>query len=76
MAGADYGMFNDLGVYGVPRLVRERKPWDAVSAMRKMEDFTRFTFYIFTFDTYIFILIFIKWKIYSFPQVSSFGSSL
>ena len=34
-------MFNDLGVYGVPRLVRERKPWDAVTAMRKMEDFTR-----------------------------------
>ena len=37
----DYGMFNDLGVYGVPRLVRERKPWDAVTAMRKMEEFTR-----------------------------------
>jgi len=39
--GANYGMFNDLGVYGVPRLVRERKPWDAVTAMRNMEDFTR-----------------------------------
>jgi len=39
--GTDYGMFNDLGVYGVPRLVKERKPWDAVSAMRKMEEFTR-----------------------------------
>ena len=39
--GANYGMFNDLGVYGVPRLVRERKPWDAVTAMRKMESFTR-----------------------------------
>ena len=38
---SDYGMFNDLGVYGVPRLVKERKPWDAVTAMRKMEDFTR-----------------------------------
>ena len=25
--GTDYGMFNDLGVYGVPRLVRERKRW-------------------------------------------------
>ena len=23
--GTNYGMFNDLGVYGVPRLVRERK---------------------------------------------------
>ena len=40
--GTDYGMFNDLGVYGVPRLVRERKPWDAVTAMRKMEEFTRY----------------------------------
>ena len=56
--GTDYGMFNDLGVYGVPRLVRERKRWeadlitltdmsepenrfDAVSAMRSMEEFTR-----------------------------------
>merc|ERR1712203_1303024 len=39
--GADYGMFNDLGVYGVPRLVRERKRFDAVSAMRSMEEFTR-----------------------------------
>jgi len=39
--GANWGMFNDLGVYGVPRLVRERKPWDAVTAMRKMEKFTR-----------------------------------
>ena len=41
VAGTNYGMFNDLGVYGVPRLVRERKPWDAVTAMRKMEEFTR-----------------------------------
>ena len=24
-AGADWGMFNDLGVYGVPRAVREKK---------------------------------------------------
>jgi hypothetical protein len=34
-------MFNDLGVYGVPRAVRERKRFDAVSAMRKMEEYTR-----------------------------------
>ena len=27
--GTNYGMFNDLGVYGVPRLVRERKRWEA-----------------------------------------------
>jgi len=39
--GTNYGMFNDLGVYGVPRLVRERKRFDAVSAMRSMEEFTR-----------------------------------
>ncbi|XP_064114469.1 delta(24)-sterol reductase-like isoform X2 [Macrobrachium nipponense] len=38
--GANYGMFNDLGVYGVPHLVKERKPYDAVAAMRKMEKFT------------------------------------
>ncbi|XP_023334287.1 delta(24)-sterol reductase isoform X2 [Eurytemora carolleeae] len=39
--GTNYGMFNDLGVYGVPRDVRERRRWDAVSAMRKMEAYTR-----------------------------------
>ncbi|KAG7160565.1 Delta(24)-sterol reductase-like 1 [Homarus americanus] len=27
--GADYGMFNDLGVYGVPRVVKEKKRFDA-----------------------------------------------
>jgi hypothetical protein len=39
--GTNYGMFNDLGVYGVPRAVRERKRFDAVTAMRKMEEYTR-----------------------------------
>ena len=34
-------MFNDLGVYGVPRAVRERKRFDAVTAMRRMEEYTR-----------------------------------
>ena len=29
VSGTNYGMFNDLGVYGVPRLVRERKRWEA-----------------------------------------------
>ena len=29
--GANWGMFNDLGVYGVPRLVRERKRWANIS---------------------------------------------
>jgi len=41
VSGTNYGMFNDLGVYGVPRDVRERRRWDAVSAMRKMEAYTR-----------------------------------
>lgn len=35
--GTNYGMFNDLGVYGVPRPVLEKKRFDAVDAMRKME---------------------------------------
>ena len=39
--GTNWGMFNDLGVYGVPRLVREKKRFDAVGALRKMEEFTR-----------------------------------
>ena len=39
--GSNWGMFNDLGVYGVPRAVRERRAWDAVTAMRNMEEFTR-----------------------------------
>ncbi|XP_042875627.1 delta(24)-sterol reductase-like [Penaeus japonicus] len=38
--GTNYGMFNDLGVYGVPRPVLEKKRFDAVDAMRKMERFT------------------------------------
>ena len=42
-------MFNDLGVYGVPQDVKDRKRFDAVSAMRKMEDFTRLAFLIIQF---------------------------
>ena len=41
MQGTNYGMFNDLGVYGVPRAVRDRKRFDAVTAMRRMEEYTR-----------------------------------
>jgi len=37
--GTNYGMFNDLGVYGVPRPVLEKKRFDAVKAMREMERF-------------------------------------
>eukprot|EP00095_Tigriopus_kingsejongensis_P003457 snap_masked-scaffold13_size735724-processed-gene-2.2 protein:Tk03457 transcript:snap_masked-scaffold13_size735724-processed-gene-2.2-mRNA-1 annotation:"hypothetical protein" len=36
-----WGMFNDLGVYGVPKQVRNKKRFDAVAAMREMEHFTR-----------------------------------
>ena len=35
--GTNYGMFNDLGVYGVPQPVKEKKRFDAVAAMRRME---------------------------------------
>ena len=35
--GADWAMFNDLGVYGVPGPVKRKQRYDAVSAMRKME---------------------------------------
>ncbi|CAG0905348.1 unnamed protein product [Darwinula stevensoni] len=39
--GANYGMFNDLGVYGVPGPVKKKQPFDAVKAMRAMEKFIR-----------------------------------
>lgn len=39
--GTNWGMFNDLGVYGVPQIVRDKKRYDAVSAMRAMEKFTQ-----------------------------------
>jgi len=39
--GTNYGMFNDLGVYGVPGPVKRKERFDAVDAMRKMEKFTR-----------------------------------
>ena len=37
--GADWGMFNDLGVYGVPGPVKRKQRFDAVDAMRKMEKY-------------------------------------
>jgi len=37
----NWGMFNDLGVYGVPGPVKRKQRFDAVGAMRKMEKFTR-----------------------------------
>jgi len=39
--GTDWGMFNDLGVYGVPKKVRDKQRYDAVGAMRAMEKFTQ-----------------------------------
>ncbi|KAJ8716944.1 hypothetical protein PYW08_005343 [Mythimna loreyi] len=39
--GTNYAMYNDLGVYGVPGKVKEKKPYNPVTAMRKMEEFTR-----------------------------------
>lgn len=39
--GTDFGMYFDLGVYGVPLPIKQGKPFKTVHAMRKMEDFTR-----------------------------------
>ncbi|XP_066299618.1 delta(24)-sterol reductase-like isoform X2 [Branchiostoma lanceolatum] len=39
--GTNYGMFYDLGVYGVPGPVKRRERYDPVHAMRSMEKFIR-----------------------------------
>lgn len=39
--GTDYAMYNDLGIYGVPGQVKDKKPYNPVKAMRAMEKFTR-----------------------------------
>ncbi|MCX4248011.1 FAD-binding oxidoreductase [Paraliomyxa miuraensis] len=39
--GTDFGMYMDLGVYGVPAAVRRGEPYNATLAMRAMEHFTR-----------------------------------
>ncbi len=39
--GTNYGMYNDLGVYGVPAAVKRGEPYNATLAMRAMEHFTR-----------------------------------
>ncbi|XP_024941481.1 angiotensin-converting enzyme isoform X2 [Cephus cinctus] len=41
VSGTNYAMYNDLGIYGVPGQVKSKTPYDPVSAMRKMEKFTR-----------------------------------
>ena len=39
--GTDYGMYFDLGVYGVPGPIKAGKPFRTVHAMREMESFTQ-----------------------------------
>lgn len=39
--GTNYGMYFDLGVYGVPKPIKAKKPFRTVHAMRAMEEFTR-----------------------------------
>ncbi len=39
--GTNFGMYNDLGVYGVPAAVQRGEPYNATVAMRAMEHFTR-----------------------------------
>jgi len=36
-----FEMFFDLGIYGIPKLVREKKPWDAKATLRQMEAWVR-----------------------------------
>jgi delta24-sterol reductase len=39
--GTDYGMYFDLGAYGIPVQVRKETPFKCVTSMREMEHFTR-----------------------------------
>ena len=39
--GTDFGMYFDLGVYGVPQPIREGRTFKTLHAMRDMEEFTR-----------------------------------
>eukprot|EP00516_Mucochytrium_quahogii_P005123 CAMPEP_0203760398 /NCGR_PEP_ID=MMETSP0098-20131031/13695_1 /ASSEMBLY_ACC=CAM_ASM_000208 /TAXON_ID=96639 /ORGANISM=" , Strain NY0313808BC1" /LENGTH=541 /DNA_ID=CAMNT_0050653933 /DNA_START=421 /DNA_END=2046 /DNA_ORIENTATION=- len=41
VAGEEYGMYYDLGIYGIPAAIEENKPFKTVTSMRKMEAFTR-----------------------------------
>lgn len=38
---ANYAMYNDLGIYGVPGFVQRNEKYNPVTAMRAMEKFTR-----------------------------------
>lgn len=39
--GTNFGMYNDVGIYGVPAAVQRGEPYNATLAMRAMERFTR-----------------------------------
>ena len=39
--GCDYGLYVDLGAYGVPRQVKQGLSWDAKANIREMEHWTR-----------------------------------
>ena len=41
LPGRDHQMFFDLGAYGIPGPVKRGQPWDAVRAVRGMEQHTR-----------------------------------
>lgn len=41
LPGKDYGIFADIGVYGVPQDVKDGKVWDAKGNCRKLEHWTR-----------------------------------
>jgi len=41
LPGKNYGMWVDLGAYGVPRSVKQGKRWDAKGEIREMEHWTR-----------------------------------
>jgi len=39
--GKSYGMWVDIGAYGVPRQIKEGKPWSAKKVVREMEHWCR-----------------------------------
>ena len=41
LPGKDFGMWVDLGAYGVPRAVKEGRDWDPKVEVRNMEHWTR-----------------------------------
>lgn len=38
---SDSHLFVDVGIYGIPQAVVEKKPWDMITVSRKLEAFTR-----------------------------------